>query len=183
MKKMTKLAAVATLCAIGLPPAMAEGFYGAFDAGQTNVGDTCNGGLTGACNDSSTALRIGGGYQFVPMWGAEISYGTYGNASKSGIAGDWKSSGWQASGIGTFPVWENISVIGKIGLARTDYKLTASSQSSTTTNLAFGIGAQYRLGEQISLRAQYEDMGTVGDANTTGTTKLTLISAGVIFRF
>ena len=183
MKKMMKYVAATLLYAIALPPAMAEGFYGAFDAGQTNLSDTCNGGLPGTCNDSSTALRVGGGYQFVPMWGTEVSYGRYGKASRSGIAGDWQANGWQASGIGTFPVWENIAVIGKVGLARTDYKLTASSQSSTTTKLAFGIGAQYMLGEQISFRAQYEDMGTVGDANTTGTTKLTLVSAGVIYRF
>ena len=183
MKNMTKLAVAAMLYAIALPPALAEGFYGAFDAGQTNLSDTCNGGLRGACNDSSTALRIAAGYQFVPMWGAEASYGTYGNATKSGIAGDWQTSGWQASGIGIFPVWENISVIGKVGLARTEYKLTASSRSATTSNLAFGIGAQFKFGEKISFRAQYEDLGTVGDASTTGTARLTLISAGVVWRF
>lgn len=183
MKNMTKFAAVAMLCVIVLQPAMAAGVYGTFDVGQTNASDTCNGGLTGACNDTSTALRIGGGYQFVPMWGAEASYGTYGKAGRSSIAGDWETSGWQVSGIGTFPVWREISVTGKIGLARTDYKLTAAPRSSTTTSLVFGIGAQYQLGKKISFRAQYEDMGTVGDANTTGTTKLTLISAGVVFRF
>lgn len=182
MKNMKKIAAAAMLYVIALP-AMAGGFYGAFDVGQTNVSNTCNGGLTGACNDTSTALRLGGGYQFVPMWGTEVSYGTYGSASRSGIAGDWQTSGWQASGTGTFPVWKAISVIGKVGLARTDYKLTASSRSSTTTNLAIGVGAQYIFSKDISFRTQYEDLGTVGDANTTGTTRLTLFSAGVIFRF
>lgn len=183
MKKMTKLVAATLLYAIALPAAMAEGFYGAFDVGQTNVSDTCNGGLSGACNDTSTALRIGGGYQFVPMWSVEASYGSYGKASRGTAAGDWQTSGLQASGIGTFPVWEDISVIGKVGIARTDFKLTASSRSATTTNLAIGIGAQYAFSKTIDFRAQYENLGTVGDANTTGTTKLTLLSAGVIFRF
>jgi hypothetical protein len=117
------------------------------------------------------------------MWGAELSYGTYGKASRSVAAGDWRTSGWQASGIGTFPVWREISVIGKVGLARTDYELTASSRSATTTSLSIGVGAQYIFSQAISFRALYEDLGTVGDANTTGTTRLTLYSAGVIFRF
>jgi len=182
MKKMTKIAAAAMLYVIALP-AMAGGFYGAFDVGQTNASNTCNGELAGACSDTSTALRFGGGYQFVPMWGAEVSYGSYGRAGKSGTAGDWQTSGWLASGTGTFPVWKEISVIGKVGLARIGYELTASSRSSTTTNLAIGVGAQYIFSKGIVFRAQYEDMGTVGDVNITGTTRLTLFSAGGIFRF
>lgn len=183
MKRMTTIVAITLLYGIALPSAMAEGFYGAFDLGQTNVSDTCNGGFAGSCNNTSTALRVGGGYQFVPMWSAEVSYGNYGKASTGGAAGDWETSGLQASGIGTFPVWEDLSVIGKVGIARTDFKLTASSRSSTTTSLAVGVGAQYAFSKDIAFRAQYENLGTVGDANTTGTTKLTLLSAGVIFRF
>ena len=183
MKRMMKYVAATLLYAIALPAAMAGGFYGAFDVGQTSVRDTCNGGLAGACSDTSTALRLGGGYQFVPMWAAEVSYGTYGKASTGTAAGDWQTSGLQASGVGTFPVWEAISVIGKVGLARTDFKLTTASRSSTTTNLAIGVGAQYAFSKVIDFRAQYENLGTIGDANTTGTTKLILLSAGVLFRF
>lgn len=182
MKKMAK-ALVLTLLSGMVFSAMAEGFYGAVDLGQTNEGDACNSGLLGSCSSTSTAVRVGGGYQFVPMWSAEVSYADYGNVSTGGLGGEWQASGLQASGIGTFPVWKDLSVIGKVGLARTDFKLTTPSRSSTTTNLAIGVGAQYEFRKDIAFRAQYENLGTVGDANSTGTTKLTLLSAGVIFRF
>jgi opacity protein-like surface antigen len=54
--------------------------------------------------------------------------------------------------------------------------------NSTTNNVAIGIGAQYSITDSIALRAQYEDLGTVGDTNT-GTTKMTLITAGVVYSF
>lgn len=183
MKRTTKIIALALLYGMALPQAMAEGFYGAVDLAQTNEGDACNSGFVGSCNGTSTALRVGGGYQFVPMWSAEVSYADYGNANTGGTAGEWQASGLEASGIGTFPVWKDISVIGKVGLARTDLKLTNTSRSSTTTNLAFGVGVQYEFSKAIAFRAQYENLGTVGDANMTGTTQLTLLSAGVLFRF
>ena len=183
MSGIAKVLVLAVLYGMALPQAMADGLYGALDLGQTNEGDACNNGLVGSCSGTSTAVRGGGGYLVVPRWSAEVSYADYGNASTGGPAGDWQASGLQASGIGTFPVWRDISVIGKVGLARTDYKLSATSRSSTTTNLAVGAGVQYEFRKDIAFRAQYEDLGTVGDANTTGTTKLTLLSAGVIFKF
>jgi opacity protein-like surface antigen len=76
-----------------------------------------------------------------------------------------------------------------LGIARTDFKVSGTfggigfSDSGTSTNLAFGIGAQYDFTQNAAIRAQYEDLGTVGDTNTTGTTKVTLLSAGVVFKF
>jgi OmpA-OmpF porin, OOP family len=147
--------------------------------------------------DTGTLFRIAGGYQFTPMWGAEVSYGSYGKESEGTatipffgtISGDWQASGLQVSGTGTFPIADGFSLLGKLGIARTDYKVsgtvfgTGVSNSGTSTNLAFGIGAQYDFTKSVSVRAQYEDLVTVGDTNTTGTTKVTLLSAGVVLKF
>jgi hypothetical protein len=52
-------------------------------------------------------------------------------------AGDWQLSGLQVSGTGTFPLGDAFSLIGKLGIARTDLKLSGggASVSATAPNL------------------------------------------------
>lgn len=183
MKKLAKVFAAALIFGTAATPAMADGFYGALDIGQTNAKDTCTGGLIAECKDTSTAVRVAGGYQFTPMWGTEVSYGDYSRSNLGGATVKFETSGLQASGTGTFPLGHDFSVIGKAGIARTTLKVTTTSLSATSTKLAFGIGAQYDFSKGLSARAQYELLGTVGDANTTGTTKVTLLSVGAVLRF
>jgi OOP family OmpA-OmpF porin len=194
--------ALALLFSTAALPAMAEVFYGALDLGQSTAKDACNisglpaGSTWTGCKETATMYRIAGGYQFAPMWGAEVSYGDLGKASLGSgvvfgipVSGDYESSGIQISATGTFPLGDAFSLIGKLGIARTDVKVSASgagisaSQSDTTTNLAYGIGAQYDFTKTVAVRAQYEDLGTVGNDNTTGTAKVTLFSAGIVLKF
>jgi len=189
MKINSIVIAVALIFGATISPVMAENFYGALDLGQTTAKDACTGlpaGVSG-CEDTASMFRVAGGYQFAPMWGVEISYGDYGKASAGtgfGISIDWQLSGFQVSGTGTFPLGDAFSLIGKLGIASTDLKLSGggSSLSATSTNLAYGIGAQYDFTKNISVRAQYEDLGNVGDDNT-GKSKVTLLSAGVVYKF
>jgi OmpA-OmpF porin, OOP family len=182
--------AVAVIFGATVSPAMAaDSFYAALDVGQTTGTDICTGlpaGVSG-CKDTASLVRVAGGYQFTPMWGAEVSYGDYGKASAGtgfGLSVDWQLSGLQISGTGTFPIAPGLSLIGKLGIAQTDLKVSGGGTSSTatSTNLAIGVGAQYDFTKNISVRAQYEDLGDVGDSNT-GKTKVTLLSAGVVFKF
>lgn len=198
MKNPRIFTAMPLLLVMAASPAMAESYYAAFDVGQSKAKDACTGapgGWTG-CTDTATAFRIAGGYQFTPMWGAEVSYGDLGSTSLGSgtilgipVSGDYKASSLQFSGTGTFPLGAGFSLIGKLGIARTDLNISASgggvfsSESATTTKLAYGIGAQYDFTRNVAVRAQYEDLGIVGDSNTTGTSKVTLLSAGLVYKF
>jgi len=102
---------------------------------------------------------------------------------------DYKLSGIQVSGTGTFHLGDAFALTGKIGIAQTDLKITgtcscgiAINQSANSTKLAYGIGAQYAFTNSVAIRAQYENLGTVGD-NTTGTSKVSLLSVGVVLKF
>ena len=191
MKINYKSFALALLLSAAVSPAMAENLYGAIDIGQTTGKDICAGNppSVSGCEDTATLYRFAIGYQFSPMWGAEASYANYGKASigsLGGLSGDWEATGLQISGTGTFPIADKFSIIGKLGIASTDLKVTtnfAGDASETTTKLAYGIGAQYDFTENVSVRAQYEDFGTIGNDNTTGTTKFTLLSAGLALKF
>lgn len=167
-------------------PAFAdETFYGAVDIGQTRAADVCNLGGSG-CTSTSAVFRVSAGYQFVSMLGAEASYAYYGKqglGTRGGAAmGDWKASGFELAGVGAFPIVGAFSLTAKVGIAPTTFEVTGPGRSTTVTNLAWGVGARYDFNRDVGVRAQYESLGTVGDA-TTGKTKLTLITAGIVARF
>lgn len=164
-------------------PALADNFYGALDFGQPKVKDICV--ARAGCDDTATLVRGAGGYQFAPMWSAEISYGPSRKASIAG--GSWEADVLQVSGIGTFPIHGGFALTGKLGLARTDVTVTAAgfSTSTGTSNAAFGIGVRYDFTDKFAVRAQYEDFGKV-DVNVSGVNeehKATSLSAGAILKF
>ena len=84
---------------------------------------------------------------------------------------------------------ENFALTGKLGVANTKVKGQGSgagsvaNASATSTTAAFGVGLRYAVSKNIALRAQYEDLGNVGDEATTGKSKLSLWSLGVTFGF
>ncbi|MBI5917766.1 MAG: outer membrane beta-barrel protein [Nitrosomonadales bacterium] len=179
--------------------AMAEGsgFYGAVDLGQAKQKDSCTGAPAGvSCTATATAFRIGGGYQLNPNVGLEVSYGDYGAAKASGpalgpVSLSLAATGFQVSAVGSLPVSDAFAFTGKIGVANTTLKTSASALglniglgSTSTTTLAYGIGVRYNLTPTIALRAQYEDLGKMNyPGGVTGKTGLSLISAGVTFGF
>jgi len=170
--------------------AIAEGLYVAVDVGQSTAKDACAS-LGSSCTDSGTAYRLGAGLQFTPNLGVEASYAIMGSVKASSILGnaEYKPKILQVSATGKFPIAGPFSLIGKVGLARTTVDLSAAnslvslSSSATTTKLAWGVGGQYDFSNSLGVRAQYEDFGQVGDTNTTGTAKLSMISAGVVMKF
>jgi OOP family OmpA-OmpF porin len=194
-------ALVVLLLGVGASSAMAEGgkFYGAVDLGQATAKNSCNGLLAGwSCQESATAMRIGGGYQITPMLGVEASYGNYGTLKSSGpvstatVNSEIKMSGYAIHATGTLPINDSFALFGKLGIARTSIKGSGTSSNTavvvvvpseaTSTKASFGVGAQYAITNKVSLRAQYDDFGSVGDSNT-GTLKVTLLSAGAVFKF
>ena len=195
MKQLMTAFAALLVIGAGATSAMAEDFYGALDVGQTKAKDACMG-APADCKDTATLYRIAGGYQFTPTFGAEISYADYGKANLGSFAvfgvpvtSDWKITGEQLSVIGAFPLGDVFSLTGKVGVAHSTIKLSANlpgnsvTLSSSSTNLAWGIGALFNINNSFAIRAQYEDLGNVGDAATTGTAKVSLMSVGAMLRF
>lgn len=192
MKNLAKILTAATVLGAASVPALADGFfYGAADIGQTKASNVCNG--AAGCTDTAGAIRVAGGYQFVPNMGAELSYGAYGKSSVGTVggvaAGDWKASGFEIAGIGALPLTPSgmggsgFFVTGKVGLASTKLELTGPGKSVTNTNLAYGIGVRYDFNRDVGVRLQYESLGNVGDSTTGGASKLTLITGGVVAKF
>jgi len=171
--------------------AMADGFYGALDIGRSTNKDSCAGVPAGiSCSDAGSAYRIGGGYQITRIWGVEVDYGVLAStkASLGSLSSELKPKSLQVVATGTFSIANQFSVIGRLGIARNSTDYTSSNgltaDSTTSTNLAYGIGAQYDFSKNMGVRAQYESVGKITDPTDTSLTyKVSMISAGLVFKF
>lgn len=175
-------------------------FYGAVDIGQSKAKDFCNtGGLAGvavtSCNDTATAWRLGLGYQFNQNFGVEANYGDSGNFDATAtvlglpVTANGSATIFQLAVTGALPISDSFAVTGKIGAAHASVDVSGSAAgipvalSANSTDVTYGIGVRYNINKTMAIRAQYEDLGKIGDPATTGESKASLISIGMTFGF
>ncbi len=159
-------------------------FYGAVDVGQSTLNGFCDAAAGAAtCEETDTAFRGAVGYQVMPSLAVEAGYGNYGTATATGggLTVEGEVTSFQVSAVGSYPVADAFSVTGKLGMAMSTAKVTATfggasgSAEEDSTDVVFGVGVLYNVNESIGLRAQWETI-TNDDA-------IDLLSAGVVFNF
>lgn len=159
MKKVLALAAL-VMGACGV--AQAGDFYVAGDVAKTRY--------SGGGSDQGFSLA--GGYQFNKNWAAELGYRFIGSDTKSYTEGanKWTESyrfrSIDLSAIGTLPLTDQFSVFGRLGYGtlqvKESYAVTAGSAptsyrgSGTDSGLIYGLGADYALTKQLSVRGEYQ---------------------------
>lgn len=183
---MKKVASILTVLAcMGAAPAMAEGFYGAIDVGNTHASDVCTGQPIIGCTSGATVFRLAGGYQFQPNWAAELSYANYGSASlginAGGSRGNWSANGFQISAVASLPVNSQVALFTKVGIGLNNFSAGGASASNNT--LTGGFGVRYNINSQFAVRGQYENLGSFGDRAITGLTRVSLLSVGGVMNF
>ncbi len=195
---MKKIVLVSTLGLMLSAPAFA-GPYVAADLGRASFGDDLNTAcarVAGAsCKKTDTAFHLAVGHNLTDNFGFEVGYGDYGKTSVTSAAatGTIKATALQVVGTGRLPVADKFTLTAKAGAAFVNAKGTATgtlvaapvlaSSNVNKTNLVWGIGAEYALTPTVSLRAGFEDLGTVGNSTTIGSYKLTNVYAGAVFNF
>ena len=159
-------------------------FYGAVDFGQSTLNGFCDA-MAGAatCKETDSAFRGSLGYQVMPYLAVEAGYGNYGTgvATGGGLTVEGEVTSFQVAAIGSYPIDKAFSVTGKLGVANSTFKVTASSGGSTasveedSTDLVYGAGVRYNISESVGIRGQFERINN-DDA-------VDLLSVGVIFNF
>ncbi len=191
--KTRKLAAASVLAiagALAASQASAQAYLGG-SIGQSDVDDEITNGLitSGSVDGKDTAFKIFGGYMFNRNFGVEGAYVDLGEVSYSGsfggapvTGGKVEINGFNVSAVGAFPVNEQFSVFGKIGLFIWDADASDTtggmpfSASADGTDVSFGVGVNYSFTRNLGVRAEWEMFKTDdGDA--------TLLSAGVVWKF
>jgi hypothetical protein len=121
-------------------------------------------------DDSDTGLKIFGGYTFNTHLALEAGYADFGSVGQSGVNFD-QSTGYVAA-VGLLPLSPQWTLFGKLGFNR--WYVDGASSNDRGTDPMYGVGIQYNLTRQISLRAEFETFeDDIGD----------LLSVGASFSF
>ncbi|MFA7279316.1 MAG: OmpA family protein [Sterolibacterium sp.] len=205
--KLTLLA----LAVIASPYAIADdsGWYGGVGVGQAKAkiddaritsGLLGGGFATTSIKDDNrdTGYKVFGGYQFNRNFALEAGYfdlGRFGFAATTvpvgTLNGRIKLRGVNLDLVGTLPVTDKFSVLGRVGVnyaeARDSFTGTGlvnvinPRPSKSDTNYKVGLGLQYAFTESLSMRLEAERyriddaVGNKGDVD--------LVSLGLIYRF
>ena len=143
-------------------------------------------------DDRHEDAKIFGGVDFSNNVGVEAGYVNFSNQDRqysqeaTGIPGGVKTStkgyGAYVAAKYTVPISERFSAYGKLGLAHSQRKWKSDIGYASTDNdngVYAGLGAQYKLNENISVVGEYENYGKGKDSGAPAG----VWSAGVKFGF
>jgi OOP family OmpA-OmpF porin len=211
MKKL-HLICLASLATLGSTLTFAqntEHFYGGIGLGQSQSkinNDRINNTLigTGATTTSLThdnedaSYKVFGGYQINPNFAVEAGYfslGEFGFKSTTNptgtLDGRFKIEGLNADLVGTMPVNDQLSLIGRLGVhnarARDTFRGTGAvvvnntNPETTETNYKAGFGFAYKFSDSMSLRGELERYRVNDAAGSKG--NINVASLSLVFPF
>jgi len=190
VRKTLVASALAISAALAANQASAQAFAGG-SIGQSDIDDEIAAGLitAGTVDGKDTAWKIFGGYMFNRHFGVEGAYVNLGEASYSGnffgspvTGGKVEVTGFNVAALGSYPINEQFSVFGKIGLFLWDAEASDTtggvpfSAKEDGTDLSFGVGLGYNFTRNLGVRLEWE-MFEAADADAT------LLSIGIAWRF
>jgi opacity protein-like surface antigen len=170
---------VALLALPALPAAAADnGFYLGASVGQANlkIDNLTNNILPDDDFDSDdTAFKLIAGMRPLDWLGVEAAYVNFGEPEDTVVGQKLKADGdgISAFAVGFLPTGP-VDLYAKLGLISWDSKISGSFDDDGT-DLAYGVGAQFRL-LSLSIRAEYEKFD-ISDVD------LDMISVGVTYTF
>src|SRR5688572_20720454 len=132
----------------------------------------------GGGDDKDTAWRILGGYQFNRHFAAELGYHNLGEASAP--AGSTEATAWELVAVGAYPIVNQLSVYGKLGVYRGE--LEGPGAEETNTDLTYGVGLQYDILRNVGVRGEWQRYNKLGGGALVET-DVDVLSVGVVYRF
>ncbi len=149
MKKFAN--ALVCISLLGAAAAHAEGLSIGGSLGSSHWKGDNIGGL--ATDRSDTGGKIYGGYAFTPNLGIEAGYANLGKFGSD--AGSVKADGFYADAVGTLPLGNGFSALGRVGVF--NGKLDSSTAGSDRgTSYKVGAGVQYDFDKQLGVRGEWE---------------------------
>ena len=154
-------------------------------------------------DDKDTGWKLFAGYQFNPYFAVEggyvdlgeFSFSTTVTAAPAGyttgsLSGNVKTkNGFLVDAVGIWPATDKVSVFGKLGMYSIKTELSASgpsgslTESSTDSDLHWGIGAGYDFNKNVGARLEWERFNDVGNKDKTGEANVDLLSVGIVYKF
>lgn len=166
---MKKIAIAALLSAFVAAPAVAADMYAGIKVGSVNNS-------AGSASESSSSFGVFGGHTINPSFAVEVGYTDLGSVS-SGII---KFTALELSAVGSFPINEQLSLFGKLGMANTAE--TGLGLTGNRTAATFGFGGQYNVAPTVGVRVGF-DRYSFGDGIIFKQGDSSLVSVGGVFKF
>ena len=181
MSSLTRaLHAVALISLLALPGvALSQdipGWYLGFGIGQSDFKGTC-------CDDTDTAGKILGGYQFSRNFDLEAAYADLGEAKAGNTT--FGATGFEGTGVGMLPLGSSgLSALARGGLFiwKTEVRAPGASTDATGTSLTYGLGLKFDFNRDFSGRVEWQRYKDVGDVNKTGQSDIDFIGASLVYR-
>lgn len=205
--------AIAAMVAMAAPTVLAQdsGWYAGGNvgrAGATIDDDRIRGGLAGQGLRTNTiddrehdvGYKVFGGYRLNRNFGIEGGYfdlGEFGYTARTTAAGtltgDMSARGLNLDLVGTVPLTERLSVLGRAGVTsmRTEGSFSATgaarvpyagaSTSQTSVNAKWGAGVAYAFNESLSMRLEAERYRVKDSVGNRG--HVDMVSVGLVYRF
>lgn len=135
-------------------------------------------------------FAVEGGY----AWLGEFQATTQVTAPTTGaLNADIRVIGLYIDAVGMLPVGDRFAAFAKVGVLGSETRTFRSTSGTVTSglntnastdqaNLSYGLGVQYDLEKNVTLRFVWERYIKVGDVNT-GEFNIDLYSGGLLFRF
>jgi hypothetical protein len=130
-------AAAMTVSAGALAQSATTGFYVGAEVGQTSVD-----------SEDDIGFKILGGYRFHPNIAAEVGYGMLYDKD------DVEVTALEFVAVGMFPIANQFSILGKLGLANVEVDTPFGSEDKT--ELTWGIGVQFDINRNLGVRALFQ---------------------------
>lgn len=192
---MKKILAVALLSAVAAP-AMAEsidlsGFYAGLTLGQGNANFTAPAaGYVIENPKNKPVYGAFGGYRYNSNLAVELAYTGVSylySTAPAGIRYLSKQIVFSVAAVGTYPINDSFSLLGKLGVARSSSENNAVAEQNTSRVApTFGIGAEYKFTPNVAARLtvdSYAVAATIPVALVKQNSNATVVNAGVSYSF
>lgn len=152
--------------------------------GHATSSDFCN--QAGSpCDDKDVSWRLLGGYQINRWLGVEVGFNQFGSNTNSTVPADAKGQALEFVGVAAYALNSDWSVYGKAGGYRGRLRGSNAGVSfnASSTDVTYGVGLQWRLMDQLSLRGEYQRYPRMGGGVAGPSTDYDVFSVGALFRF
>lgn len=184
------LAGTACMAQAAPPQAAATGPYlqlGVGPSWQRSPTNTGSNGFDLHGSDTTFGEKATAGWQFTPMWGAELSYFHLGSAHINAPSGEvhYNTQVFTATGTLSYPLTTALTLSGRLGVGYSHSSVHIADYASSGHKypLVAGIGARYALTPQLSLVVDYDYLGRTGRFQDGGHTSAQMLTFGVRYSF
>ncbi len=129
---------------------------------------------------TADSYSIFGGYKFNENFAVEANYTDLGRIDFNGVSA--KNKVYSLDGIARAPLGNNFGVYGKVGVAYAQRDFNNGLGDEDKTGLKLGVGVDYALTKNVSLRAEATRFNNMPDANGFNK-KVDRLGVGVAYQF